>query len=377
MITLSWLYFLIAVIYLVDCTLWSEDRAIVFQSWFSNRMKLSSGVSLFGKDHPKAFLGNPVIPLGVAFLSCKLPLTLSSRGVGGDEDSDARSNLTFLSFSEMRSIESSGKLILLNGRRIGNCISSGHASAVAGLLERLRESSPKDRCRLIKEEYQRMLDVKEIEQTVIQYRRRSRVLRLMCNLLFCFLFFAIPLMFSLQDSLVGWFWFATILLLILETIVMEFWYAHSALLPEEREERWNAVVRMTLFPPAAIRSNDALSADLLSRFHPVAIAMALTDSATFKNLASEHLRRARFPKGGHALEEDVSQHDAEHREIAGEQIERMLKYKDLDIQSLLEPPVPDSASSLSYCPRCLTQYTISGGSCSECSLPTARFSCGS
>lgn len=376
MIAFGWLYFLLAAIYLVDCTLWSENRAVVFQTWFSDALKMSSGTSLFGEDHPRTFLVNPLPPLGITFLCSELPLTLSSRGIGADEDSDGDGNLSFVSFSEMRSIESSGKQIFLNGQGIGNCISSRRAREVALLLDHLRGSSPEDRRRLIEEEYERMVDVKEIEKTVIRYRSRSRPLRWMCNLLFCFLFFTIPLMLSLQDWLIGWFWFAIVLLLILETVLVEFWYAHSALLPQEREERWSAVVRMALFPPAAIRCNDALSADLLSRFHPVAVATTLSDSATFRNLASEHLRRMRFPKGVYFSDKQVSEHDAEYREIAGKKLERIVKSKNLEIESLLGPPVRDSISSLSYCPRCWIQYMTSSGSCSECSIPTAKFPSG-
>src|SRR5713226_1319004 len=246
MIAFGWLYFLLAAIYLLDCMLWSENNAVVFQSWFSNRINMSSGTSLFGRDHPRVFLVNPLPPLGITFLCSALPWTISSHGIGADEDADAGRNLNFLSFSEMHGIESSGKQIFLNGQRIGNCTSPRRAREVAALLEHLRGSSLQDRRRLIEEEFERMVDVQEIEKTVIHYRKQSRPLRWMCNLFFCFLFFTIPLMFSVQAWLSEWLWFAVVLLLSLETGLVEFWYAHSALLPQEREERWSAVVRMVL-----------------------------------------------------------------------------------------------------------------------------------
>jgi hypothetical protein len=55
-------------------------------------------------------------------------------------------------------------------------------------------------------------------------------------------------------------------------------------------------------------------------------------------------------------------------------LEEFLERNGVSPASLLVPPRPEGPASRAYCPVCLTQYVVSGGSCQDCgNIPLARF----
>ncbi len=368
------LYLFLIAVYLFDCFLWGGPRSVAFKSPFLRRWKLSRGASLIGSEHPKAFFCNPLPPLGAIFLSQEPPITLSRNGIGIAEGQLGADDYDFLRFSEIRTVSAPGKHIVINDRRFCECISSRHARELASFLERLLPLSSEIREQAIREQLQKITDAAEIEKVLNLFRDDSSGLRWSCNLLFWFVFLIVPAELMLGVSFYMWPALAGILFLIVCMILIQFWNAHTSLFTAAREEKWTALVSIALFPPNAVRAVDALSADLLARFHPLAISQAV-GAPDFQNFASETLRRLRFPKKLLLHGESLA-HDTEHRAFLSGCIERLITSAALDPAKLVGPPVRDSLAANSYCPRCWAQYVPSLTRCTECDIATVAFASG-
>src|SRR5206468_1295906 len=54
------------------------------------------------------------------------------------------------------------------------------------------------------------------------------------------------------------------------------------------------------------------------------------------------------------------------RSVLQDAAERFLKRSGIDTDALIQPPLPADDTCLSYCPRCLAQFTTLEGICADC-----------
>jgi hypothetical protein len=148
-------------------------------------------------------------------------------------------------------------------------------------------------------------------------------------------------------------WFALLLYLILSSVSI-LWFLRAAyrrIYPQRKSWPRLQLMTIALSPFAAIRTNDFLAAELLSEFHPVAVADRLLVKQDFLQFAGSELRKARF------LHCD---------EFLARFLEAFLVQKRFDPEFLLQAPSRESPSSPTYCPVCLTEYVIDSGVCQHC-----------
>lgn len=148
-------------------------------------------------------------------------------------------------------------------------------------------------------------------------------------------------------------------------ISIAFFRAHRLLYPLSTYDRVVNVVKMLLCPPFAIRAADLLSLHALSRFHPVLLASLLPGPHTRPFLRSwladlDHPLRHGFSDSP-ALSIASWYARAERDRCAA----LLNAHPDLALDRLLTPPACDGLS-VSYCPRCLAQFTASSSDCPDC-----------
>lgn len=167
--------------------------------------------------------------------------------------------------------------------------------------------------------------------------------------------------------IVWWFglaqcWWAVVPLLLLISVptAITFRRAHTRLYPELREERGNHFLLVLLSPANAIRAGDLLSKPLLETFHPLAVARVLAPAESFSRLASASLRRLRHPRRTLAPELVEWQ----QRELT--LVESLLRREGVDVERLLAPPAASDPGISSCCPRCLAQFRVASGDCTDC-----------
>jgi len=184
-------------------------------------------------------------------------------------------------------------------------------------------------------------------------------LRVLCNTLFAYLFIVLPTIMLMWSVTVLWPTLLTALVVLVVPLAVEFRDLHAWLWPTNVSDRRGELAHMVLYPPAAIRAHDWIAHRLCRPYHPLAVAAVLCPSPVFAQFAARELRRLHHP----LATETVQPHLRTDEIVA---VRRVLEAEGLRPDNLLAPPPHVDASSVSYCPRCETAYTLSAGTCVDC-----------
>jgi len=185
------------------------------------------------------------------------------------------------------------------------------------------------------------------------------LLRVLCNALFVYLFIVLPLAMLVWSVTVLWPTLLTALVVLVVPIAVEFRDLHAWLWPTDTSDRRSELAHIGLYPPAALRALDRIAHRLCRPYHPLAVAAVLSKPPVFAKFAARELRRLYHP-----LATDTAQPDLPSHEILA--IRRALEAEGVRPDDLLAPPPHVDASSVSYCPRCESAYTLATGTCVDC-----------
>jgi hypothetical protein len=166
----------------------------------------------------------------------------------------------------------------------------------------------------------------------------------------------------------SWFGLLAGLLLLTTTTAILFRRAHKELYPLAEDERFTHFLTILLSPATTIRAYDVLSRPLLEKFHPLAIAKVFCSETDFREFGRRILRELRHPALPVCARPEAAAQAAERywRTSLQQRIEEFLRKSGADPEELLRPPAPADESSRSFCPRCLSQFTTTEGSCADC-----------
>ena len=239
------------------------------------------------------------------------------------------------------------------------------AQWLARTLIALRDAPERSRVGLIETALEDVTSEERVRSRIDALRKESRRVRLSGVVLFAHLFLVWP-------ALVRWLgisvvWPAILLELVVLELLVCWTYvrARHALAAPNGDDHGTSVLTLALSPPAATRAATSLGRDLLGDVHPLAAALQLCGDADAKSLAARALREARFGVAG--AEASASSRASEQQWFAERWrycLETLLDRR-VGLASIPSAPVRDGESG-SYCPRCWTQYSASGGRCAEC-----------
>lgn len=215
----------------------------------------------------------------------------------------------------------------------------------------------------------RQMDRRAIETQLVRLRTSTVWLSPNCTLLFLLTFVCAPVSYyginhlgiwSARLLIVGW-------ILAWLGIVVQYGPVRRALCPESFWQRVWHVFAVCLSPASAMRTAEAVSRDLLSEFHPLAVAAVVCPRERFIALAAVELRALRNPSPADCLpaDTDAGRAEAWFREQTADRLENALREHGVDLAELLAPP-PRADDALAYCPRCLNQFVFETGNCADC-----------
>lgn len=187
------------------------------------------------------------------------------------------------------------------------------------------------------------------------FRARTRPLRIACCVLAIVLLGVVPAAALVGGLAATWKPLLAVALTAHLAVVVAFIFADRALHRGGRDHGAR-LLSIALAPPAAVRAVDVVSRDLFSGFHPVAVAAAACDEASFRDFAVRSVRALRF---GPASEL------SRLRPLA-EDVERAVARRLGPAATWLVAPQRESPSCRTYCPRCLQQYVVASGTCPDC-----------
>ncbi len=365
-------FILLGFLYLLECHFLLHRHSVAFRSSAGGRCGISLPGSHAGSRDRAIHLYPLFPPLRPVFFSHILPVSLSPRGILAyvsqtlAETGRPRQSGRALAFEEIRSVRTGEADLIVNDCVFVSCRDGEQASLIAETVDLLRKNPEEKRQGILDDLLVSMLDAEKVKETVAEYRIRSDDLRIVGNAAFLLIFVFFPAMtigkgfgFALLAALVPF-------LVIAPLLCYFFLPLHRRYMSGGKVARILHIVRLILWPLSAIRAADPTAHSLLSRFHPVAVALALCPRSAAVEFIRKILRDLRHPispdlDGGLARSIERDWRDQLIR-VVGEKASNAGMG---EMEGERSPSVSDP-SMVSYCPRCHARFTSPLADCPDC-----------
>ena len=371
---LQGLLLVVGIIYLSECLVWVRRGAMAFGNWWGKSFRIRHPGTLAGNQRGGLLPANPLPPLGDIFIVAQFPVSLSPDGafayVASCLNPAGRpvQSAKYASWDDLKSIEIDGRKIFAGGALFLTTVSTFAARQTGNLLGRLRQLPKAERVPAIHKALSESLDTHKASERLREYRKRSKPIRLLSNLLFIYLFLVVPpLIWRFDFGVLGLYLLGGMLAQTVAIAIL-FRRAHKALYPDAGEDLFKPFLTMLLAPPAAIRAPDVLGRHLLEPFHPLAVARIVCSPRRFRDFARQTMIDLRYPLFPvcPTTESAPVETDRWFRETTLAAVEAFLQQEGLKVRELVAAPEPTDPANLSYCPRCGTQFVTREGTCADC-----------
>lgn len=365
-------FILLGFLYLLECHFLLHRHSVAVRPSAGGRCRISLPGSHAGSRDRAIHLHPLFPPLRPVFFSHILPVSLSPRGILAYVSQTLagtgrpRQTGRALAFEEICSVRTAEADLILNDCVFVSCRDGEQASLIAETVDALRKIPEEKRQVILDHLLVSMLDDGKVKEIVAKYRIRSDDLRILCSAAFLLIFVFFPAMtigkgfgFALLATLVPF-------LVIAPLLCYFFLPLHRRYMPGGKGARILHIVRFVLWPLSAIRAADPTAHCLLSRFHPVAVALALCPRSSAVEFIQKILRDLRHPISPDLDGELARSIDRDWRDL----LIRVVREKALrlgmgeqEVERSLSLPDP---SMVSYCPRCHAQFSSPLADCPDC-----------
>ncbi len=367
------LYLLLLVFYLIECGTFTPRGAIAFHSAFGGKCRQAGVLPIFEGRPGVLRFANPLPPLGRIFVASAPMLSYAPDGLVAFSPawptSPPRRDQTgnVYSWEEIGEVATIDREVRIDGDLLLRADSGQQAAKIAGNIATVKAAGPQKREAAIERILEGGTDAASARERVARWKEQGADLRFLANVTFLLLFLGVPLAAHLYG--VERIWLPGLAALLALTVVAIFTFrgAHRKLYPEEGGARVKHLLH-AIFTPCLIRAPDALSEPLLTGYHPLAAAAALMNKDAFREFAGNVLRDRAHPLPP-AAPERGAKIVAWHRKRLDRELRRLVTAEGLDFDELLRIPEAPPAGAQSCCPRCLAEYTLDEGECSDCAIP--------
>ncbi len=264
---------------------------------------------------------------------------------------------TTLDWKEVPAIRSSGSRLFLEGRRLADAGSAAAAEAFRSLLQRVASASPEDRAPQIRDALHRSFDAREARRRIEGTLKRSRYADWLAWAIAANMALG-PVASHFVGSARVWPAWLTLHLLLAVLAARVFWRGARRLRTLGPTDRFQDLVLMVLYPPAAARFQDSLGSCLLTELDPLAAAAASRGRIDLPSLARTRLASIPPREDGSEI---LRWFDTE----VAAAVDALLHGEGISPEAVHLPPLRESGAE-SYCPRCRTQYRVGCGVCPDC-----------
>lgn len=374
MTELQWLFAILTALYAWECLCWIRRGGVAFCSVSERRWRLQHPTSAAGNHRGGFVITMPFPPLGCVFLANQIPFSLGPDGVlffvsttmnpGWRPAQSGR----FLNWEEAQRLRLDGRKLFLGKKNIFTSTTTTVAHHLFNLLSTLTKLPADKRASAIKQVLRDTMDTKRIVKLREEFRVRTRVIRLLCNVLFVHVFIVAPILIVTIGIQAAWLCLVIVMFLLTFSIATLFHCAHRALYPCAKDERFTHTLTTAFAAATSVRAHDIISRPLLENFHPLAVAKVLLDESQFCSFARKVLLDLRHPILPPCLNPQPQAMATElfYRRAGVEMVESWLSENGVALDDLCRPPKPMDKSSLAYCPRCEAQFTSTDHPCSDC-----------
>jgi hypothetical protein len=383
MTELQLLLLIFTLIYLWECVCWINRGSVSFLTWFGHRWRVAHPALLVGNQAGGFVFAHPLPPLGTILVGNQFPLSISPDAILAyvapcvNPGARPTQSAKLFKFDDVRKVEAIGKKVHINGEVLLKVGTATYAIHIVQQINDLAKLPPAKREGALKDMARDRFDTKTITERWDTFRKHIGNVQMLTNWLFTYLFIFTPvLIWRLGFHLV---WPELLAVLLCCTIVTSIFFRriHKKFYPAAEDDRFTHFLTILLSPATTIRAHDTLSRPLLEQFHPLAIARAFCTEDEFRSVASTIFRDIQHPALPLCPRNEPLAIGAESfsRSLLEKTAEEFLKKNNVSLKKLLQPPEPTDSTCVSYCPRCLSQFTTLDGKCDDCGgLPLAPFS---
>jgi hypothetical protein len=366
------LFAVICLLYFTECFLWVGKYSLVFISMWGGNWKISYANLYMGTPNGGIVLMNPFPFLGQSYVCDLLPVSFSPRGLCVynsqclSEYGRPKQSGISIDFNDIKKIEYFNKNVRLNDSFYIKCYSPAQADSVTKIVSKIIQTPENQRELLIKTFLLQGFDTDRAKQILDETIGHIHRLSSACATLFVYLFILAPILvlhFGLTQTIIP---IAVFMFIMAIYISILFYKAHKKVYPSAKEERISNLIKMVLCPPDAIRANDIITSKILIEFNPVIIANILLKKEDFLLFAQRQLLDLKHPLEYECKEKLSTEIIAWHNTTLFNITYDYLCNAEGTQIDLLDAPKPWDNQSKSYCPRCLCQYLIYEGECSNC-----------
>ncbi len=359
----------VVVLYLSECLVVVRRGAVVFRlPFFFGGASAAPPSKAMGNGNVGLALLNPLPPFGRVYVAepwpfvCDADVVVAAQATSLWLDPKPLQSGRRLRWSAVKNVRVIDKDVLVGGENFVRCTSPTHARATAAILTSLAATADADRDAAITAAVEAAFAVDIVTDRIEDHRRRGTPLLVSTAACFAAFFVVTPLMVH-KEGLDRWYlWLALIYVWVVVSAVLAF-FAHRALQPAAKGERWLSLLLSLPAPTVAIRGNDKLGRYLLAGMHPVAVALATLRGDRRCDVVGALLRDLRTPKLPTVpVDDDIARAvEATFRARVAAVAERVAAENGVDVAAAF---VAAGRTPL-FCPRCLTGYT-KGASCADC-----------
>lgn len=363
------IFLVLAAIYLWECCCWLRGTAVCF-SGARGKHRLLRSCAPLENEHGRVVFTN-LLPQATSFVCQAWPLVLDAEGIvlprAGPATAESGEDAgSWLPYSAIQSVTSEGRDVLADARPIASLTTVSHARFVAERVRSIVSAKPGQRDRAMASLFDEIFDVAAIRMRLADFERSTTALRRSCIVLLLYAFAVGPLMYYLP-ALAWWrnIWYYLAGFLACWFFAIFQYQRSRQKLGVNSAGSAGHVAMLFLSPASAMRSAESLSRESLVGLEPLAVAAAVCSADDFSTFAAASLRATLYP-----LEPcEPPGAAAKARTWFSEQLfsrqRAVAQHAGVDPDELLSEPIR-SDDAAGYCPRCLRQYVMSEGKCSEC-----------
>jgi hypothetical protein len=367
-------------VYIADCFLWQNKHSMAFVSWWGRTWKIQTASTTVGSASGGILFLNPFPPLGWFCLNQLVPISISPEAIASFNSqtiADAgRPNQKgeIVALSDVQKVSTHELELWINGRPFCKCRTKSNVADLAKLIEDIRTKSQEDRIPSIEAFWVQQMDLVSAENEQAAIRGQTATLRSLCNVQFLYLYLVAPCaayVYGISNLIIP----AAICMFILAIgIAVEYFLVHTVIYPPAKTERLFGAIKMVFSPPISVRAADLVMQGSHQKQNCLTMACLLLPASSGEAFIARFIRDLRYPINISPMNEATASVCKWQNAAIERLAEKHLPFVAQCITKLNKQPVQMSADCRSFCPRCLSQFSVESVNCPDCpGIPLVSF----
>ncbi len=360
---LDWVIPALILIYLAECSVWLTHYSVLFRVWPGGKVTAGPPLEFLGNEKKGLAAGFPVPPFGRLMPAAHLPFAFSPQGIALLPPltpaglRPQRDPAPFIPWPDLQDVRQNGRDLSVNGLPPVDCLNEAEASRWLLFFRTMKSLPSPARERRIQDEISFRFETERGRKQITAADQTVAVVNRITSIVWIFLFVVLPaliLVFGFAETAIIWFSGGLLLHLIQ---VVTVWKKEKP--GQGIPSRWvkaGRFLHLLISPFYTLRSGDRISARALVGLHPAAAAQILLAGESRDRVIGEMIRDLSWPVSASGQPVEIK---SAIRWMNDQLLDR--------IRQLGNFPQPQiSGTGAYFCPRCLTVYTSSRETCSDC-----------